>query len=199
MSDILPTLEIDDYTGDNSPNSISQFPNTQITKFVNYVKDYSNQRIEYIISNDLHNRCKYELPMSKSIILLDSLSMKSIIYKCLTGNYVFLLCLDHGLGILVKKCNIKHCKMIANSFQIDDIEGGFSKPNMLLNTPIVDLSLYTNCMNSNKLLLIFNELITDKYYQYPKDDVSINFYKAIGFDFEKHISLDVDAYGSDDD
>ena len=70
---------------------------------------------------------------------------------------------------------------------------------MLLNTPIVDLSLYTNCMNSNKLLLIFNELITDKYYQYPKDDVSINFYKAIGFDFEKHISLDVDAYGSDDD
>ena len=37
MSDTLPTLEIDDYTGDNSPNSINQFTNTQITKFVNYV------------------------------------------------------------------------------------------------------------------------------------------------------------------
>ena len=191
-------LQIADYTGSNSADFPIGFTKKQIEEFIISLDEITTNRIEYIIVNDLSTKRKYDgTPISNPIALYEYSLMTSIITKFLTGNYVFLLFLDHGLGILVKKCNIKHCEIIANSFNNDvDV---VSKPNTILNTPIVDLSHYTNSMNSNRLISIFEKLVTDKYYIYDKDNVSIAFYRDIGFNFERYISFDVDAYASEDD
>jgi len=190
-------IQISDYTGEYSAKFPLEFEKEQIIKFITEIDKHTSSRIEYIITNDLSTKRKYEVSMSSPIALYEYSSMTSIITKFLTGNYVFLLFLDHGLGILVKKCNIKHCEMIANSFN-DNVEV-VSQPDTILNTPIVDLSHYTNSMHSNRLISIFEKLVTDKYYIYDKDDVSVAFYRAIGFDVDKYMSFDVDAYASDDD
>lgn len=193
----IPNLEVSDYLDDNFPGVDQKFNIDQIGKFINWIKEYTKYKIEYIMYDDSYDRFKYGLPLSKSINKINCHStISAIINKCLTGNYIFLLFLDHGIGILVKRCNIKHCAMIDNSSKIDS---GFSKPPMIFMTPIVDLSFYTESLQSNKLLSIFDKLLTDKYYTYDKDDISIAFYKAIGFDVDKHICIDVEPYGSDDD
>ena len=185
-NNLIEGPDLDIFKGD-----IDKLDKVQKQKFCDLANKPYNGKIEYIMYEDLTNRM-----LSQSITEFTKIYITPIIKKCLTNNYVLLLFLDHGIAILVRKVNIKHCKMI---YEASNMENGFAPPTMLLNTPIVDCSLYAESLHSNKLISIFQTLVTDRYYNYSKDDISIAFYKAIGFDVDKHICLEVDGYGSDDD
>ena len=103
-----------------------------------------------------------------------------------SGKYVLLLMEDHCFAVLANRCNIKHCEMIYNASKLDN---GFASPKMILNTPIVNLTEYVFEFNYNKLLTVISDLLTDNYFSYKKDEISLNFYRAIGFDMNKHLDL----------
>ena len=103
-----------------------------------------------------------------------------------SGKYVLLLMEDHCFAVLANRCNIKHCEMIYNASKLDN---GFATPKMILNTPIVNLTEYVFEFNYNKLLTVISDLLTDNYFSYKKDEVSLNLYRAFGFDVNKHLDL----------
>ena len=106
--------------------------------------------------------------------------------RFMSGKYVLLLFEDHCFAILVNRCNIKHCEMI---YKASNLKNGFATPKMILNTPSVNLTEYVYDFHYNKLLNTINDLITDNYFSYKKDEISINFYKAIGFDVNKYLDI----------
>ena len=106
--------------------------------------------------------------------------------RFISGKYVLLLMEDHCFAVLANRCNIKHCEMI---YKASNLNNGFAPPKMILNTPIVNLTEYVSDFHYNKLLTVISDLLTDNYFTYKKDEISLNFYSAIGFDVNKYLDL----------
>ena len=106
--------------------------------------------------------------------------------RFISGKYVLLLMEDHCFAVLANRCNIKHCEMI---YKASNLNNGFAPPKMILNTSIVNLTEYVSEFHYNKLLTVISDLLTDNYFSYKKDEISLNFYRAIGFDINKHLDL----------
>ena len=106
--------------------------------------------------------------------------------RFISGKYVLLLMEDHCFAVLANRCNIKNCEMI---YKASNLDNGFASPKMILNTPIVNLTEYVSEFHYNKLLTVIGDLVTDNYFSYKKDEISLQFYRAIGFDINKHLGL----------
>ena len=139
---------------------------------------------------DTPQRLRYGASLNSTAIDILNLNCdKYLMYSCLTrflsGKYILLLFQENTIGFLVNKINIKHCKMI---YKAVDTMNGFAKPNMLFDkTPIIDLSLYSLDLSYEKIISIMDDLVKQTYCLYKKDQVSIEFYKALGFDYKKHL------------
>jgi len=115
----------------------------------------------------------------------DKYLMYSCLKRFLSGKYILLLFQENTIGILANRCNIKDCQMINNASNLDN---GFAKPTMVLDkTPVVDLSIYTLQFSYEKIINTFDNLLKRSYYLFKKDEESIEFYKAVGFDYEKKL------------
>jgi len=115
----------------------------------------------------------------------DKYLMYSCLKRFLSGKYILLIFQENTIGILVNRCNINDCQMIDNASNLDN---GFAKPTMILDkTPVVDLSIYTLQFSYEKIIYTFDNLLKRNYYAFKKDEKSIEFYKAIGFDYEKKL------------
>ena len=139
---------------------------------------------------DTPQRLKYGASLNSTAMDILYLNCdKYLMYSCLTrflsGKYILLLFQENTIGFLVNKINIKHCEMI---YKATEPESGFAKPNMLFDkTPIIDLSLYSLDLSYEKIINIMDDLVKQTYSLYKKDKVSIEFYKALGFDYENHL------------
>ena len=115
---------------------------------------------------------------------IDLNSTYPIYRRFISGKYVLLLMEDHCFAVLANRCNIKNCEMI---YKASTLDNGFAPPKMILNTPIVNLTEYVSEFHYNKLLRVIDDILTDDYFSYKKDEISLSFYRAIGFDINKHL------------
>ena len=172
------------------------FKDIIINQFLDYFNNISNNKLETIFV-DSPKKMEQQLDISdRPIFIFNFHLIFNIIPKFQTGNYIFLLFKEHGIGFLVNICNIRHCSKIIEIARKDEYKAieDSTEVIMLLKTPIVDLTYCSKSLHTNKLLSIFDKLLTDKYYTYDRDEKSIAFYREIGFDVDKHICLDIEPY-----
>jgi len=200
-TNIILKRDVEKYENIDEEGSIA-LENLRIKDYIK--KDNKNQNLDYqvfllikqldkmgieIIFEDLPKRLKgytgincYNFDVLNRNIDLNS--TYPTYKRFMSGKYVLLLFENHCLAVLANKCNIQHCDMIHKA---SDLTNGFCQPNMIFNTPIVNLTEYSNNFHYNKLLTVVSDLLTDNYFSYKKDEISINFYKAIGFDSNTYL------------